>query len=184
MKRWLTILLVGVAWCRGARGADLPPADPYQVKAQYLALFPKFVTWPTNAFPTPTAPLTIGVIGDDPFGEALDLAAQVQTFNGRAIVVKRFQEPQDLEPCQVVFVRLASRRQGQVLEKLRSAGVLTVGESGDFLEQGGMIRFLLVDGKVRFEINAAAAVKAGLRIDSRLLGAAVSGKARSEERSR
>jgi hypothetical protein len=47
--------------------------------------------------------------------------------------------------------------------------VLTVGESPDFLRQGGIINFVLEDGKVRFEINQDAATQADLRISSRLL---------------
>jgi hypothetical protein len=47
--------------------------------------------------------------------------------------------------------------------------VLTVGESSNFLIDGGMIRFHLEEGKVRFDINLAAAESSHLEISSRLL---------------
>jgi len=50
--------------------------------------------------------------------------------------------------------------------------VLTVGEEEKFIEQGGLIRFLLDDNRVRFDINDLSARKAGLKISSRLLALA------------
>jgi hypothetical protein len=47
--------------------------------------------------------------------------------------------------------------------------ILTVGETSDFLSDGGMIRFHLEEDKIRFDINLAAAESARLKISSRLL---------------
>jgi len=47
--------------------------------------------------------------------------------------------------------------------------VLTVGETVDFLEVGGIINFIVEEKKIRFEINVAAARKAGLKVRSKLL---------------
>jgi hypothetical protein len=47
--------------------------------------------------------------------------------------------------------------------------VLSVGESSDFLELGGVANFILEGANVRFEIDADAAGRAGLRVSSRLL---------------
>jgi len=47
--------------------------------------------------------------------------------------------------------------------------LLTVGDSAGFCRQGGAIGFFLEDGKVRFEINVAAAERRGLRVSSSLL---------------
>jgi branched-chain amino acid transport system ATP-binding protein len=40
----------------------------YAVKAAYLAKFIPFITWPDSAFSSPAAPVTICVLGEDPFG--------------------------------------------------------------------------------------------------------------------
>ena len=42
---------------------------------------------------------------------------------------------------------------------------MTVGETDDFIAQGGMIRLRIVDDKVRFDINNSAAKNAGLPED-------------------
>ena len=46
---------------------------------------------------------------------------------------------------------------------------MTVGESADFLQQGGIIAFVIDGSYVRFAINTEAADHAGLKISSRLL---------------
>ena len=55
----------------------------------------------------------------------------------------------------------------------RSPRVLTIGESPDFLREGGIINLLLVGRRVRFEVNPDAAARAGLRLSSQLLQLAV-----------
>ena len=47
--------------------------------------------------------------------------------------------------------------------------ILTVGDSDDFINAGGIIRFTELGQRVRFEINPDAAERVSLRISSRLL---------------
>ncbi len=61
-----------------------------------------------------------------------------------------------------------------ILEDVKGNSVLTVGESGHFAQEGGMIGFCLEENKIRFEINLEAAQKAQLKISSRLLALAKS----------
>jgi len=53
--------------------------------------------------------------------------------------------------------------------KSEQGATLTVGETPDFLAQGGIINFILEGGKVRFQIDSKAAERADLRISSHLL---------------
>jgi hypothetical protein len=47
--------------------------------------------------------------------------------------------------------------------------VLTVSDDQKFLDQGGIVRLRQVDGRLRFDIDAGAARRAGLRISSQML---------------
>ena len=75
--------------------------------------------------------------------------------------------------CPVVFVpaRVWERNRG-VLDQLQGHGVLTVGESKEFAEAGGIIGFVIQDANVRFVVNLDARDRAGLRISSRMLALA------------
>jgi hypothetical protein len=58
---------------------------------------------------------------------------------------------------------------GAYLRASRGTPTLTVGDGARFIEQGGIVRFYLDNGTVRFAINRDGAERAGLRISSRLL---------------
>ena len=56
--------------------------------------------------------------------------------------------------------------------KVKAASILTVGESEQFTQQGGIINFTKKDGKVRLEIDLNAAKLAKLELSSKLLSVA------------
>lgn len=152
--------------------AALPPARlrEAEVKAVFLLNFTRFVEWPPDSFPGPGDPIVIGVLGADPFGKLLDEAVRGERVNGRPIVVRRFKNAQELEPCQVLYISSSEKeRVPGILELLRDSKTLTVGESDRFASQGGAIRLMTEKNRVRFEINKGAADRAGLRISSQLL---------------
>lgn len=148
------------------------PADPrteWEIKAYFLINFARFVEWPPEAQRgAPTGQLAIGVLGRDPFGGALD-DHQGELVKGRAIVVRRARSVQDLQGCTVVFTTQTGEELTRTLEALKGRSVLTFGESEDFLKQGGMVRFVLVDKKVQMQVNRRATQEARLVISSRLL---------------
>jgi hypothetical protein len=140
------------------------------VKAGFLYNFAKYVEWPAAAFERPDEPISIGVVGSDPFGPDLESALANKTVNRRAFTVRRFRNPRDLEPCRILFVaRSESARIGEILEKARPWGSLTVGEEEGFSAAGGIINILIDDDTPRLEVNAGEAQRAGLTIDSKLL---------------
>ena len=142
----------------------------YQVKAAFLFNFAKFVDWPAEAFSDSSAPLVIGVIGVDPFGAALDQAIKGKNVGGRSLVIRRLKWGQDLRACQILYISSSERKRlPQIIQSLKGASVLTVGEMDQFNQQGGIINFTREAGKVRFQINSRGADQARLRISSKLL---------------
>jgi hypothetical protein len=160
MRRFLLAVSVCVAMTPlAAQEASLE----YQVKAAYLYNFVKFIEWPTAAR---QGPLTICTAGTNPFGTTLEELVRGESIEGRAIAARVIQGPQ--ADCDVVFVPRGVAA-GEYLRAARNAPVLTVGESPDFVAQGGIINFVRDAGMIRFEIDQAAARRAGLQISSRLL---------------
>ena len=145
-------------------------ASEYSVKAAFLYQFSLFIDWPSDAFANPSAPLIIGVLGDDPFGSTLDKTVKDKTVNGRRFVVKRFESLEDLQYCHILFV--SSSEDGhlsRVLEKLKSSSTVTVSDIHHFAKQGGIIGFVIRDNRIGLQINAAAAKEARVKISSKLL---------------
>ena len=144
----------------------------HQVKAAMLYNFAKFVEWPDDVFTGPAAPLTIGILGADPFGRDIDAVA-ARTIKGRPVEVRRFRKSEDVTYCHILFV--GSLPEGQAaahIRNLRRRGMLLVGDREQFIRQGGMINFLIKDDAVSFEVNVEAVQGAGMRIHPRVLNMA------------
>lgn len=163
--KWLGILLlVGTAHNASAQSKE------YQIKAAFLFNFAQFVDWPATAFADDTSPFYIGILGNDPFGAALDQTVQGEAIGNHKIIIERSQQMGDLKNCQMVFIsKSEKRRMAEVLSGLNSRPVLTVSEIDGFAERGGGIDFFLEGTKVRFEINPAATQSEGLKVSSQLL---------------
>jgi hypothetical protein len=157
-----------------------PSLTKYQVESVFLLNFAKYVDWPASAFPDTNAPITIGVLGTDPFGDDLRRRVEGKTINGRLFVIKYLAADSEMSGCQILFIcNSEASRMGEILNQAGPLPILTVGEHESFARNGGIINFVLKNDKVRLEIDLAAAKKAGVTISSRLLAVAdvVKGKA-------
>ena len=157
-----------VAICLAACAAKAQKLQDYQVKAAYLLNFTKFVTWPQDAFDDAQSPLSICVLGEDPFEGALDQVVEGEVVQGRKLAVQRIQRAPKPKSCQVLFVGRSEKNVAGMLSGL-GPGVLTVSDRPDFIREGGIIMFVNQDRHVRFDINQRAAANASLTISSRLM---------------
>lgn len=167
--------------------AESGSSREYQIKAAFLYNFLQFVDWPKAKIADANKPIIIGIIGDDPFGDTID-PLKDKPVEGRKIVIQRFksfgalkkagetdaagakQNIKTLGECHVLFICSSENKNlKEIIESVKNSGVLTVGESGEFLDVGGIVNFVMADEKVGFEISIAAAKHAGLEIRSKLL---------------
>jgi hypothetical protein len=151
----------------------------YQVKAAFLYNFVKFVDWPAKSVADSNEPMTIGIIGDDPFGKAFE-PLKNKLVKDKKIVLKRFKGLNELKQsgkqieaikiCHLLFVcRSEKELFREIINLVKDRPVLTIADTEGFLESGGIINFLMEEKKIRFEINRTAAKQAKLRISSKLL---------------
>jgi YfiR/HmsC-like len=145
-------------------------AEEYRVKAALLFRFAQFIEWPPEAFKDANDPLNFCTYGDDPFQGALDEAVTGKKIGAHAIRVRHLRDLENAKGCQLLFVGAKeSKRIPAILAAAHDSSIVTVGESDGFAQNGGVIGFLLEEKKIRFEINAGAAQRAGVKISSRLM---------------
>lgn len=167
------VLLCMFGTIASALGADVPAPNEQQSKALCLLNFAKYVDWPTNIFAGTNSPITIGCAGDAKIVDSLKSAAEGKLIGGRPVVILAAGDEAAWQKCQVLFISASEKKhQPDILKRLKSAPILTVGESDQFLAQGGVINFVKKDDKIRFEVDIAAARTAHLEISSRLLSLA------------
>jgi hypothetical protein len=137
--------LWGMLWISIAV-ASAPPrsavAQEYDLKAAFLFNFAQFVDWPADAFATPTTPITIGVLGDDPFGASLDALVAGETIRNRPLAVRRYHTVEQIDSCHILFVSSSEVAQlDHIAKTLAHRSILTVGETKDFAADAGIIGF-------------------------------------------
>lgn len=146
----------------------------FQIKAERICSFARFVEWPSRKFVSPDSPFVIGVFGTDAISDFLREALQNRRIKDRTVVIKHILAKEELSGCHVLFVSRSERdRLSSVLGAVRREGVLTVGETDNFLDRGGIINLVNIGGTIRFQVNLSAARRERLTISSKLLQLAI-----------
>src|SRR6267154_357061 len=134
-------------------GLNLPAQTTppeYRLKAVFLFNFAEFVSWPSEAFIDPQAPLVIGVLGENPFGTHLDEVVRGERVNNRQLVVERYRRVEDIKVCHILFIsRSEAGRLDEILPRLKNRSVLTVSDIDRFAARGGIIRFINEKNRIR-----------------------------------
>lgn len=170
IRRRASILLSALAAALLAPAPAHAQVSDTAVKAAFIPKFARYVTWPASAAARNNGPLAICIIGEDPFGNALDKAAASQSVDGRGFVVKHLSSASGASVCSIAFVD--GSRTGETLAALGRQPILTITDSRSSTARG-VIHFSIVGGRVRFYIDNAEAQSRGLTISSRLLALAI-----------
>lgn len=157
-----------------SRGGEGIASEP-QMKAAFLVNFPKYVDWPAKETNSTNTPIVVAIFGDDKVvNEFLEMIQGGRVINGRPLALKRIiSEDEIKKDCEILFIGASERhRIPAILEKVKGASILTVSESEDFLDRGGVIKLIRKERNIRLGINLNAAGQARLRISSNLLSVA------------
>ncbi len=138
-----------------------------RIKAEFLYKFTAYVDWPDGALGAIDAPFVIGVQGSEAMLGELSQTLQGRTVQARPVQVRRVRAA-DADPA----VHLLFLAQGEAASSRR--GLLLVGEgtSGEAPPRASAIQFMVIGGRVRFDVLLDSAERAGLRLSSRLLSVA------------
>jgi hypothetical protein len=144
--------------------------DEYQVKAGFVTSFARFVEWPADTFKGPQEPIAICVLGQNPFGTALNALVEGKVVEGHTFVVREIRDSRQAGDCQILYISSSEHlRLRAILASLGDKSVFSVGDTSDFIAEGGIVSLRTEGGRVSIEINSAVAKAKHLRISSRLL---------------
>lgn len=156
--------------------ASLKQASEYEIKAVYLYNFLLFTDWPKKEDDKnkKSETICIGILGDNPFGNAFkEVEGKRIAGKGKKLVIKhfgRYKKNKDITDCQVLFVSSSEKKNvKQILKRLSNKPILTIADMDKFVESGGMVNFVKVGKKIRWEINSTPVKLAGLKLSSQLL---------------
>lgn len=181
----LTVIVITLIVGVNARAATETNRE-HILKAAFLYNFIKFVDWPAEKTSDGNEPIIIGIMSNRPLEGAFEPLKDKQVKN-KKVIVKRFKsfeelnkskeykkeleaQAEALRKCHVLFICSTEQQiSDEVIKLVKGHGVLTVGETGDFLKAGGIINFMDIENKIYFEINATKAKDEKMKISSNLL---------------
>lgn len=174
-KRLSPVLgLLAATWLFAAAPARAQASED-AVKAAFLPKFARYIEMPGPAQPAAGQPYYLCVIGRDPFGGLIDRAAGSETIGGHGVAVRRFATTENpaVAGCHIAFLAGGSDTGTlQMIAALRRQPTLTITDARSSKARG-MIHFAVIEGRVRFQIDQAAAAARGITMSSRLLALAV-----------
>ncbi|GAL84719.1 hypothetical protein MYP_1947 [Sporocytophaga myxococcoides] len=150
---------------------DIIQEGEYSLKAAFIYRFTEYVDWGGLKN---SEEFKIAILGDTPLtANLIDIAENVAVGN-REISVEEFDNLNEIDDCQILFVSRDSTTPLQaILNKFERRETLIVTEKDGYGEKGACINFFLSESKIRFEVNLVAVEKAGLGVSSQLLQHAV-----------
>ena len=168
-KRSHGVLLLFFAAALLAMPLRAQPVTEQDVKAVFLYKFTNFVEWPDAAWQG-SGPFRFCVAAGKEMTAIIERTLAGEKVKGRAVETKVITAADEAHDCHILFIgRTENARAPALLAGVRTLPVLTVGESDDFVTSGGVIGFVVVDNRVRFDINLENAKRGGLTLSSRLL---------------
>lgn len=147
------------------------PALEYKVKAAYLFNFTKFISWPEKAGDT----FNLCIVEPNPFGSMLKPLEQ-RTVAGKPISIRNIESTEQVADCHILYIDKAKKipngfetPDSGILIITSLGGVLNVSSQPFFARQGGMIGFVLRDGRVKLQVNLKALKQQGFQVSAKLM---------------
>jgi hypothetical protein len=169
-KKGGAAFLMVLSLLTGRGEAESISGSEYQVKAGFIYHFARFTQWPDQAFKLPDDPLTLCILTGDPQAKAMSVLQDKFIKNHRLTVTTYTEKEEIPQTCHILFI--ASSDEKIILKALKESGgpgVLTIGQADGFARMGGIINLFTKDRRLRFEVNPAAAERAGIKLSSQLL---------------
>lgn len=165
------IILFGLAIGAGAGAEQSRSArySEYLIKAAILYKIATFTEWPSGVYANATAPFTVCVLGQDPFGKALDTIAG-KRIDGRPVAISRIAQVEEASRCHLLFISESdAEKRARIIRHLAGRPILTVCDEPCSTQPSGIVHLEVVSERIRFAIDTDSAQSAGLKFSFRLL---------------
>jgi hypothetical protein len=136
--------------------------------ATLILNFSRGMVWPATAA---SEKFVIGVMEYPPLVAELTNAVQSLKLGTRQIQVKELRTIDEANTCQILFIpAYKAKSLPVILDRLGSNPTLIVTNKFDLARKGSGVNFVLVDGRLQYEINAKSIEARGLKISASIKG--------------
>lgn len=144
------------------------PLSKDQIKAAFLFNFAAFARWPDTLFINTNSPLRYCVKNAPEVAATLKQLVAGETLEGRPLALSVIQQHEQAKGCHLLYVGETTNIDNQ-LRQYQQNGLLLVGNSEQFINQGGLIALVTKRRRIHPLINLTALDASPLRLSSKLL---------------
>jgi len=137
-----------------------------QAQSMFIYDFSRLIQWPAGSS---TGEFVIGVFGDNELYSSLLSFVANKKVGAQSIAVKKFEDPQSISRCQILFVGDTKISKFQeVISRIQGFNSLVITEKRGMINSGSAIDFVLVEDKLKFVMNPENAAKYNLTVSKSL----------------
>lgn len=142
------------------------PATNYAVHANIIYRFTKYIEWPNNK---KSGDFIIGIVGNSPLYDELKTFIANKTVGDQKIIIKKFSSSASAYNCHILFIGEDESGSLQKIAARTNGATLLVSESPGLAYKGSCINFIIVDERLKLEINKNNIEQRNMHIASELL---------------
>lgn len=163
---FITVLIVVPALFIYAKKA----APDYKFHSVYIYNFTKYIQWPNAG-----RDFKISILGkEQKIYDSFKMMADTKSSEGQQFIINQYASIDEVGACNILFVPYSqSAKIADVLQKYGNRNTLIITEKEGLVENGSGINFVVIDNRLKFEINKSALDNAGLKVSSQLMQMAI-----------
>ncbi len=138
-----------------------------KIKVAYLYNFTKLIEWPNES---KQGNFIVGILGTNStlVGE-LNKMASSKMVSTQKIEIKNISSAAEAAQCHIVYILPDNSSQlGELVIKVKSSSILIVTENQGLVKQGSGINFVVIDNKLKYELNKQNIENHKLKVGSQL----------------
>jgi hypothetical protein len=167
MRRVITALCIFLLILSAALKTHAQSGTDYAVHANIIYHFTKYINWPEDK---KSGDFIIGIIGESPLSEKLKAFIANKTVGGQKIVIRKYAASAQSFNCHILFIGDdESSSVKKIAAATASTSILIVTETEGLAHKGSCINFVIVDERLKLEINKRNIEQRDLGIATELL---------------
>ncbi|HSZ71622.1 MAG TPA: YfiR family protein [Cytophagaceae bacterium] len=138
-----------------------------KLKAAYLYNFATMTNYPASH---QSGNFVIVVVGNSPIIGELDAIAKIKKIGSQSIEVKKVSSVSEISNAHIVFLPEDQKSKlADLLARTSSSPIVVVAETDGASVKGAIFNFVLIDQKLRFEVNESKANAKGIKLAANLV---------------
>jgi hypothetical protein len=142
-------------------------AQVEKIKAAYLYNFAAMTNYPTSY---QSGNFVIAILGNGPIVTEMEAIAKAKKIGSQTIEIKKINSPSEIGHAHMVFVPNDYKsKMADIISKTASTPTIVVAESDGACTKGAVFNLILVEQKLRFEVNESKANAKGVKLAANLV---------------